>query len=63
MPDGAIKNIHIVGHPVFDESADFVGFVGTVMDVTERTRAEEERQALAHATHRDDGIADGLDRS
>ena len=63
MPDGTIKNIHIVGHPVFDESADFVGFVGTVMDVTERTRAEEERQALAHATHRDDGIADGLDRS
>ena len=49
MPDGAIKNIHIVGHPVFEESADFVGFVGTVMDVTERTRAEEERQALAHA--------------
>src|ERR1700739_3193187 len=49
MPDGAIKNIHIVGHPVFEESADFVEFVGTVMDVTERTRAEEERQALAHA--------------
>jgi PAS domain S-box-containing protein len=49
MPDGTIKNIHIVGHPVFDESGDFVEFVGTVMDVTERTRAEEERQALAHA--------------
>jgi signal transduction histidine kinase len=28
---------------------DFVEFVGTVMDVTERRRAEEERQALAHA--------------
>src|ERR1700758_1028675 len=49
MPKGTIKNIHIVGHPVFDESGDFVEFVGTVMDVTERTRAEEERQALAHA--------------
>jgi C4-dicarboxylate-specific signal transduction histidine kinase len=49
MLDGTIKNIHIVGHPVFDESGDFVEFVGTVMDVTERTRAEEERQALAHA--------------
>src|SRR6201997_1558873 len=48
MPDGTIKDIHIVGHPVFDESGDFVEFVGTVMDVTERTRAEEERQALAH---------------
>ncbi|MDB5376546.1 MAG: histidine kinase [Rubritepida sp.] len=50
MPDGKIKNIHIVGHPVFDESGDFVEFVGTVMDVTERRRAEEERQALAHAS-------------
>jgi C4-dicarboxylate-specific signal transduction histidine kinase len=49
MPDGKIKNVHIVGHPVFDESEDFVEFVGTVMDVTDRRRAEEERQALAHA--------------
>ena len=49
MPDGKIKNVHIVGHPVFDESDDFVEFVGTVMDVTERRRADEERQALAHA--------------
>ena len=49
MPDGKIKNVHVVGHPVFDESGDFVEFVGTMMDVTERRRAEEERQALAHA--------------
>jgi C4-dicarboxylate-specific signal transduction histidine kinase len=49
MPDGKIKNAHIVGHPVSGESGDFVEFVGTVMDVTERRRAEEERQALAHA--------------
>jgi C4-dicarboxylate-specific signal transduction histidine kinase len=48
MPDGKIKHIHIVGHPAFDESGDFVEFVGTVMDVTERQRAKEERQALAH---------------
>jgi PAS domain S-box-containing protein len=49
MPDGGIKNIHVVGHPVFDEGGEFVEFVGTAMDVTERRRAEEERQALAHA--------------
>src|SRR6201987_4257829 len=48
MPDGAIKNIHIVGHPVFDESGDFVEFVGAVMDVTERRRAGGERKAFAH---------------
>ena len=49
MPDGHIKHVHIVGHPAFDEVGDFVEFVGTVMDVTERHRAEEERQAIAHA--------------
>lgn len=48
-PDGKTKNIRIVGHPVFNESGEFVEFVGTAMDVTERRRAEEERQALAHA--------------
>jgi PAS domain-containing protein len=49
MPDGRIKNVHIVGHPVFDDSGNFAEFAGTVMDVTERQRAEEEQQALAHA--------------
>src|ERR1700739_2881770 len=39
MPDGRIKDIHIVGHPVFDASGVFVEFVGTVMEVTERRRA------------------------
>jgi C4-dicarboxylate-specific signal transduction histidine kinase len=49
MPDGHIKHVHIVGHPAFDEVGNFVEFVGAVMDVTERHRAEEERQAIAHA--------------
>jgi C4-dicarboxylate-specific signal transduction histidine kinase len=49
MPDGHIKHVHIVGHPTFDEVGNFLEFVGTVMDVTERHRAEEERQAIAHA--------------
>lgn len=49
MSDGKIKNVHIVGHPVLDEAGKFIEFVGTVMDVTEHRRAEEERQALARA--------------
>lgn len=49
LPDGQIKFVHIVGHPAFDEAGDFVEFVGTVLDVTERRQAEEERQAIAHA--------------
>src|SRR5205807_1441862 len=48
-PGGEIREIHVIGHPVFSPSGDVVEFVGTLMDVTERRRAEEERQALAHA--------------
>src|SRR5258708_38909775 len=40
-----MKCIHAVGHPVFSASGDLVQYVGTAMDVTERMRAEEERQA------------------
>ncbi len=43
--DGTITYVHAVGHPVFDASGDLVELVGTAMDVTERKRAEEERQA------------------
>ena len=50
-PGGEIREIQSVGHPVPGPSGDVVEFVGTVMDVTERRRADEERQALAH-THR-----------
>jgi DNA-binding NtrC family response regulator/PAS domain-containing protein len=39
LPDGTIKNIHTIGHPVLDESGNIVEFVGTAMDVTEQRRA------------------------
>jgi PAS domain S-box-containing protein len=45
LPDGTIRCLHVVGHPVCSASGDLVQLVGTAMDVTERTRAEEERQA------------------
>src|ERR1700692_3342979 len=45
-PGGGIRDIHTVGHPVFGPSGDLVEFVGTVMDITERKRAEEERERL-----------------
>jgi PAS domain S-box-containing protein len=41
LPDGAIKHLHAIGHPVLNESGDIKEFVGTSMDVTERKRAEE----------------------
>ena len=39
-PGGEIRDIHTIGHPVFSPSGDLVEFVGTVIDVTERKRAE-----------------------
>src|SRR5713226_2518355 len=41
-PDGSVRDIHVLGHPVLSTSGDLVEFVGTVIDVTERKRAEEE---------------------
>src|SRR6266849_2430084 len=42
LPDGSIKNIHTIGHPVLGESGEIVEFVGTAMDVTEQRRARAE---------------------
>ncbi|HET8924281.1 MAG TPA: sigma 54-interacting transcriptional regulator, partial [Candidatus Acidoferrum sp.] len=41
-PGGAVRDIHSIGHPVFSPSGDLIEFTGTVIDVTERKRAEEE---------------------
>src|SRR6266446_3767056 len=57
-PEKGIRDIHVVGHAVLDGSGNLGEFVGTVIDVTERKRAEEalqqsqlylnEGQRLAH---------------
>ena len=48
LPDGAVRHIHSVGHPVLDASGKLVQFVGSSSDVTERKQAEEAlRQAQA----------------
>src|SRR3984885_1213563 len=41
LPDGSIKHVHNIGHPVLNESGDIREFVGTVIDITERKLAEE----------------------
>src|SRR5438309_2347308 len=39
LPDGTIKNIRCIGHPILDERGDVVEFVGASIDVTEHHRA------------------------
>jgi len=45
-PDKGVRDIHVVGHAVLDPSGDLREFVGTVIDITERKRAEE---AIRHS--------------
>jgi PAS domain S-box-containing protein len=40
-PDGAIKYVHGLAHPVLSPSGDLVEIVGSSIDVTERKRAEQ----------------------
>ncbi len=48
FPDGTVKYLHTLGHPVFETSGELVEFIGSSTDVTERTRAAEAlRQAQA----------------
>jgi signal transduction histidine kinase/CheY-like chemotaxis protein len=52
LPDGTIKHIHAIGHPVHDEAGNLVEYVGTAMDVTERKLAEDELRK--HREHLED---------
>ena len=41
LPDGTVKYIHTVGHPVLDSSGELLQFVGSSTDMTERKLAEQ----------------------
>jgi signal transduction histidine kinase len=43
MPDGSVKHLNVVGHPLINEPGE-VHFVGAVMDITARKRSEEALQ-------------------
>jgi signal transduction histidine kinase/PAS domain-containing protein len=40
LPEGRIKHLHSIAHPVMDESGEITEIVGTLMDVTRRKRGE-----------------------
>jgi PAS domain S-box-containing protein len=46
LPDGDMRHIEAISHPLFDANGEIVEYVGTAVDVTERKRAERERERL-----------------
>jgi PAS domain S-box-containing protein len=44
LPDGSIKHVHSVGHPVVDSDGDVIEMIGTHLDVTEQYAARERLQ-------------------
>ncbi|PYT49386.1 MAG: hypothetical protein DMG44_10975, partial [Acidobacteria bacterium] len=52
FPDGRIKHLHSIAHPVMNEAGEIIEVVGTTMDITERKLTEEAlRQARADLAH------------
>src|SRR5712664_317927 len=52
FPDGKIKHLHSIAHPVMNEAGEIIEVVGTTMDITERKLTEEAlRQAQADLAH------------
>jgi PAS domain S-box-containing protein len=67
LPNGTIKHVNNLAHPVFDVTGSVVEFVGTTIDTTERVQAEERvRQAYERVDVLLDSISDnffGLDKN
>ncbi|HTP27072.1 MAG TPA: PAS domain S-box protein [Anaeromyxobacteraceae bacterium] len=54
LPDGTVKYLQSIGHPVAGTDGELVEYIGTSMDVTDRKRAEQAlrdvQASLAHVT-------------
>jgi PAS domain S-box-containing protein len=62
---GEVRDVHVIGHPVLSPSGDLVEFLGTVMDVTERKRAEALRDGesrILEMIARDDPLKEILEQ-
>jgi PAS domain S-box-containing protein len=46
LPNGTVKHLHKIGHPVRDDAREIAEWVGTIVDVTDRKTADEERERV-----------------
>jgi PAS domain S-box-containing protein len=46
VPDGPVRYMHAIGHPVLKQSGTTGEYVGITIDITERRRLEQEREKL-----------------
>jgi PAS domain S-box-containing protein len=46
LPSGTVKHLQVIRHPIMNDAGDVVELVGTLIDMTERKRAEQERERL-----------------
>jgi formate hydrogenlyase transcriptional activator len=64
LPDGAVRHLHNIGHPVLNESDEIIAFVGTTTDVTEqveaRTGLEQASAALRESEERFRLVVDSI---
>ena len=57
LPDGAVKHIHTIGHPVLNDLGDVVEFVGTNRDDTQQVRTREAlEKALQEIKQRNEAL-------
>ncbi|MGE0823453.1 MAG: sigma 54-interacting transcriptional regulator [Candidatus Binatia bacterium] len=59
LPDGSIKHVHNIGHPIVNEAGELLKFVGTTMDVTEQHHSRVElEKAFEEIQHLKDRLHD-----
>ncbi len=57
LPNGTIRHVNSLGHPVFDDTGTVIEFVGTTIDTTERVQSEDQ---VRHAHERIDMLLESI---